>query len=83
MIQPKAVAADLKKIYQAVSLQEAETHLEAFAQTWDGEFSTISKAWRERTSRLATLHDLDKVKSLLEVPKKKNNTTRTLNTFSM
>ena len=50
--QRRAVAADLKKIYQAVSLQEAQTHLEAFAQTWDAEFPTISKAWREHWAHL-------------------------------
>ena len=46
--QRKAVAADLKKIYQAASLQEVEIHQEAFAQTWDAEFPTKSKAWREQ-----------------------------------
>ena len=45
-------SARAKKIYQAVSLQEAETHLEAFAQTWDAEFPTIGKAWREHWAHL-------------------------------
>ncbi len=36
--QRKAVAADLKKIYQAASLKQAEAQLETFAQTWDSDF---------------------------------------------
>ena len=44
--QRKVVAADLRKIYQAATLAEAETHLDAFAQKWDRQFPTISKSWR-------------------------------------
>jgi putative transposase len=42
----KAVARDLKKIYQAATLIEAEQALEAFAQAWDEKYPTISKMWR-------------------------------------
>jgi|TARA_B110000263_G_scaffold247113_1_gene259321 putative transposase len=45
--QRKAVATDLKLIYQAASLQEAEIHLAAFEETWDAQFPTISQSWRQ------------------------------------
>ncbi len=50
--QRKAVAADLKKIYQAATLKEAEAQLETFAQTWDADYPTISKAWRTHWAHL-------------------------------
>jgi transposase-like protein len=42
----KAVAADLKKIYRSLTVEEAEQELDAFADTWDGKFPTISQSWR-------------------------------------
>ena len=42
----KAVARDLKKIYNAATLPEAEAALEEFASTWDQKYPTISKSWR-------------------------------------
>lgn len=45
--QRKAVAADLKRIYQAASLQEAESQLTAFEEKWDAHFPTISQSWRQ------------------------------------
>ena len=50
--QRKAVAADLKKIYQAASLQAAETQLEAFGQKWDSQYPTIRKAWQQHWTHL-------------------------------
>jgi putative transposase len=41
----KAVARDLKPIYQAATLEEAETALEAFAEKWDEQFPAISQSW--------------------------------------
>ena len=40
----KEVAKDLKAIYSADTLQEAEMALDAFAQKWDHRYPTISKA---------------------------------------
>jgi hypothetical protein len=37
------VAADLKPIYQAATLEEAETALEAFAEKWDETYPAISQ----------------------------------------
>ncbi len=50
--QRKAVAADLKAIYQAASLQEAESHLAAFEEKWDTHFPTISASWRQHWAHI-------------------------------
>jgi transposase-like protein len=42
----KALAADLKAIYGANTLNEAELALDAFATKWDAQFPGISDAWR-------------------------------------
>jgi putative transposase len=42
----RAVALDLKAIYGAATLAEAEQALEAFAQKWDRKYPSISKSWR-------------------------------------
>ena len=42
----KAVAADLKRIYRAATVAEAEQALTAFEQKWDRKFPSISKSWR-------------------------------------
>jgi putative transposase len=39
------VATDLKKIYQAATVVEAEAALEAFAQAWGEKYPTIVKRW--------------------------------------
>lgn len=41
----KAVAADLKPIYQAPTVAAAETALEDFAQKWDSRYPPISAIW--------------------------------------
>ncbi len=43
----RAVAADLKKIYTAADRDAAWDKLEAFAETWDAKYPTISAAWTE------------------------------------
>ncbi len=53
----KAVAADLRKIYQSVSVEEAEHELAAFAQRWDERFPSISASWRKHWPNLVTLFD--------------------------
>ncbi len=42
----KAVAADLKVIYRAATVEEAEQHLATFAEKWDTRYPSISKSWR-------------------------------------
>lgn len=53
----KPVAADLKKIYGAATVIEAETALEAFAQAWDEKYPTIAKTWRAKWTDIITLFD--------------------------
>lgn len=48
----KSVAADLKLIYRAASAEEAEQHLSAFAEKWDGRYPSISKSWRANWARV-------------------------------
>lgn len=56
----KAVAADLKMIYQSVTAAEAELELDRFAQKWDDRFPYISKSWRNNWAHLITLFDYPK-----------------------
>lgn len=42
----REVVGDLKAIYRAASVTEAEQALERFAGKWDGKYPTISKQWR-------------------------------------
>ena len=53
----KAVVRDLKKIYQAATLIEAEQALEAFAQAWEEKYPTIPKMWRAKWTDIITLFD--------------------------
>ncbi len=53
----KAVIADLKKIYQAATVVEAEQSLDAFAQAWDAKYPTIAKVWRAKWIDIITLFD--------------------------
>jgi putative transposase len=53
----KAVIADLKRIYQAATVIEAETALEVFAQAWDAKYPTITKMWRAKWTDIITLFD--------------------------
>lgn len=53
----KKVARDLRAIYSAATLDEAELALEAFEKTWDARFPAISRSWRANWSRLTTLFE--------------------------
>lgn len=53
----KAVARDLKAIYQAPSLEAAEDGLEAFALEWDSRFPQISRMWRTHWRNLTPFFD--------------------------
>ena len=48
----KEVAEDLKLIYTAATVEEAELQLEAFARKWDEQLPTISRSWRQNWERL-------------------------------
>jgi transposase-like protein len=51
------VVRDLKKIYQAATVVEAEQALAEFAQAWDAKYPTISKTWRAKWTDIITLFD--------------------------
>jgi transposase-like protein len=53
----KQVVGDLKKIYQAATVIEAEAALEEFAQAWDAKYPTIAKQWRAKWTDIITLFD--------------------------
>ena len=53
----KAVAADLKKIYRSLTVDEAEQELAAFAETWDAKYPSISQSWQRHWPNLITLFD--------------------------
>jgi putative transposase len=51
----KAVAADLKTIYQATTLAEAEGQLNQFEETWAGSYPVIAKSWWANWSRVVPM----------------------------
>jgi transposase-like protein len=53
----KEVIADLKKIYTAATVLEAERELENFAQAWDEKYPTIAKVWRAKWTDIITIFD--------------------------
>ncbi len=53
----KQVVRDLKKIYQAATVIEAEQSLDEFAQAWDAKYPTIAKQWRAKWADIITLFD--------------------------
>jgi len=50
----KAVALDLKQIYRAATVAEAEQALSQFEQKWDRQYPSISKSWRTHWPELIT-----------------------------
>jgi putative transposase len=53
----KEVVKDLKSIYQAANVTEAERALERFAKKWDGKYPTISKQWRLKWADIVAMFD--------------------------
>ncbi|NQU24325.1 MAG: IS256 family transposase [Candidatus Nealsonbacteria bacterium] len=53
----KQVVRDLKKIYRAATVIEAEQALDEFAQAWDAKYPTIAKQWRAKWTDIITLFD--------------------------
>ncbi len=51
----KAIAADLKAIYQATTEEMALQSLDQFAERWDEKYPQISKSWRTHWHNLNTL----------------------------
>lgn len=51
----KPVTADLKRIYQSVTEEEALLALQAFSERWDDKYPQISKSWHAHWDNLNTL----------------------------
>jgi putative transposase len=54
----KAVAADLKAIYSAATVGEAELRLEEFAEKWSARYPSIAKTWRANWARITPMFGL-------------------------
>jgi len=55
--QRKEMAADLKTIYQASTVDEAREALNIFAEKWDKTHPSVSKSWRNNWENLSTFFD--------------------------
>lgn len=53
----KAVAADLRAVYAAATLSEAEQALEDFSERWDSKYPAISPSWKKDWERLTVFFD--------------------------
>lgn len=53
----KAVAADLKAIYRAVTLEQSESALLEFAEKWDKKYPAISRSWNSHWPNIITIFD--------------------------
>ncbi len=53
----KQVVADLKKIYTAVTLEEAEQNLQDFAERWRKQYPSCVKSWEENWEVLSTFFE--------------------------
>lgn len=54
----KALVADLKAIYRATSVEEAEHQLEVFAEKWDSRYPMIARSWRANWARVIPMFGL-------------------------
>jgi putative transposase len=53
----RAVATDLKAIYQSATVTEAEGHMDAFEQKWGASYPVIVRSWRGKWSDIITLFE--------------------------
>ena len=51
----KEVAADLKRIYQSTTVDDAGAELEAFGEKWDEKFPSIGMMWKRHWSNLIAI----------------------------
>ena len=53
--EKKAVASDLKLIYGAATLEQAESALTEFSDKWDEKYPSIARSWLKNWDNLSTL----------------------------
>jgi putative transposase len=51
----KQVATDLKAVYQAATLAEAERQLAQFEEAWAGSYPVIARSWRQNWARVVPM----------------------------
>lgn len=51
----KAVALDLKSIYQSINIEQAENALLVFGEKWDAKYPAISRSWTNHWKNIVTL----------------------------
>ncbi|RKZ13709.1 IS256 family transposase [bacterium] len=56
----KAVAADLRTIYKADTVEEAEQALDTFEEKWGAQYPMVVKSWRSNWANLITCFDFPK-----------------------
>jgi len=56
----RAVAADLRTIYKADTVEEAEQALDAFEEKWGGQYPMVVKSWRSNWANIITFFDFPK-----------------------
>jgi putative transposase len=56
----KAVAADLRTIYKADTVEEAEQALDAFEEKWGAQYPMVVKSWRSNWANIITFFDFPK-----------------------
>ena len=62
----KAVAADLKAIYGAVTVERAETALLELSEKWDQKYPAISRSWNKHWHNSITLFDFpDEIRKII------------------
>jgi len=62
----KEVAADLKRIYRSVTVEEAEKEQSAFSDKWDGKYASISKIWHRHWENVIPLFDYpDEIRKII------------------
>jgi len=54
----RAVVRDLRNIYQAATVLEAEQALKTFGERWDAKYPTISKQWTAKWPHIISMFDL-------------------------
>jgi putative transposase len=59
----KAVATDLKAIYQAATLAEAERQLAQFEEAWAESYPVIARSWRQHWARVVPMRAVPKFKA--------------------
>lgn len=57
----REVIKDMKLIYQASNLNEAEQQLEAFEDKWGKKYAAMVKSWKRNWDGLATFYNYDQV----------------------